>query len=298
MQLPAVTIPFELPFELPLMLHPIVVHFAVVLPIIVLVLELFNLGFKRKALSVASLGFLLLALVAYIAAYYTGKTDGKEAFALLSEEAQAELKFHRLLGTYLVYALLIPLVFKLLAMLLAQKWAKSVLILTLVLFISFVFKQGHDGGELVYEYGVNVQAAQHAQDALEEATETIDDLKDTLAGEQAKTAKLTEELEAYKAQEAQSFSHKVSEAVDSVQKMLGDDENGAEDEEGIIAVDEAPAEHHEPVSAEHDAGMSEAAHTSAAAEHDVPAASDVHGAHETEQPAQDPHSASDAGVHH
>lgn len=250
MQLPDVSIPIALPFEVPLLLHPVVVHFAVVLPIIVLILELVNLGFKRRALSVTSLGLLLFAVAAYLAAYFTGKADGSEAFALLAPEAQEELKAHKLLGTYLVYALLVPLFFKLLAMLLAQKWAKSALIVTLVLFISFVFKQGHDGGELVYEYGVNVAAVGTMEERLDEALETIDDLNATLGDERNASANVRIELRACRQKEQESFtdsvSQGVSEAVESVKKMFRDDNASeanatqpAESVDGIIVIDEA-----------------------------------------------------------
>ena len=130
MQLPQISIPLTLPFEVPTMLHPVIIHFALVLPIIVLLLELANLGFKRRALSLSSLGLLLLSVLFYVAAYFTGKADGSEAFELLGAEAREALGAHKMLGTYLVYALLVPLAFKLVAMLLAQKWARGALIMT------------------------------------------------------------------------------------------------------------------------------------------------------------------------
>ncbi|HHH72380.1 MAG TPA: hypothetical protein ENL04_00950 [Sulfuricurvum sp.] len=90
MQLPDISIPFSLPFDVPLMLHPVVVHFAVVLPILVLLIELANLLFKRRALSVTSLVLLLVAVVVYVTAYYTGKADGGEAWDMLGAEARSE----------------------------------------------------------------------------------------------------------------------------------------------------------------------------------------------------------------
>jgi len=229
MTLPDVSIPLSLPFEVLALYHPLVVHFAVVLPIIVLFLELFNLFFKRRALSVASLIILLAAVLAFAAAYFTGKADGREAWDLLSAEAREELRMHRILGTYLVYALLVPLLFKLLAMLLAQKWARGVLILSLVLIISFVFKQGHDGGELVYHYGVNVAPVSSANESVQMLNENIADLNES-------TAQQAEEIETLRAQlkscqqEAnetisQDIKSAVSEAVSKVKKMF-DETNG------------------------------------------------------------------------
>jgi len=253
MQIPDITVPLTLPFEVPIMLHPVVVHFAVVLPIVVLLIELANAGFKRRALSVTSLVLLLLTAAVYLAAYYTGKADGSEAFALLGDEAKAELKTHRLLGTYLIYALLIPLLFKLLAMFLAQKWARGALIVTLVMFVSFVFKQGHDGGELVYQYGLNVAAVNEARETAEDARESMADMNETIAEQTGEIAALKAEIEALKAKEGAGFGESVNkavnEAVSKVRKMFDEhnassqpsaDENASavDSEQGVIAVDE------------------------------------------------------------
>lgn len=247
MQLPDITIPLSLPFDVPLLLHPVMVHFAVVLPLIVLILELANLGFKRRALSMTSLGLLVTAVLFYLAAYYAGKADGKEAYALLSPEGQEALKSHKLLGTYLVYALSVPLVFKLIAMLTAQKWARGLLLLSLVMFISFMVKQGYDGGELVYKYGANVQAVSAAQDALEDAQYDLEDLNDTLHEQTEEIKTLHTELETLKAENNESFTDSVNQAVSDVvtkvKSLIGDenasqsDTNASNGDDDIIAVD-------------------------------------------------------------
>jgi hypothetical protein len=44
MQLPQITLPqIELPFDIPVLLHPPVDHFAIALPVVILLLELMNL---------------------------------------------------------------------------------------------------------------------------------------------------------------------------------------------------------------------------------------------------------------
>ncbi|HEY9189883.1 MAG TPA: hypothetical protein VIM88_03375, partial [Sulfurovum sp.] len=102
MALPEITLPkIELPFDIPVLMHPPVDHFAIALPVVILLLELINLVAKKRAVSVLSLFFIVLTVIAVFAAYLTGNVDGKEAFILLSEEGQAELKAHKLLGTYL-----------------------------------------------------------------------------------------------------------------------------------------------------------------------------------------------------
>lgn len=247
MQLPDITIPLSLPFDVPVLLHPVMVHFAVVLPLIVLILELANLIFKRRALSITSLALLLTAVLFYLAAYFTGKADGKEAYALLSPEGQDALKSHRLLGTYLVYALSVPLVFKLIAMLIAQKWARGLLLLTLVIFISFMIKQGFDGGELVYKYGANVQAVSAAQDALEDARYDLEDMNETLQEQAEEIKTLHSELEVLKAENNESFTDSVNQAVSDVvtkvKSLIGDENasqseaNASNGDDDIVAVD-------------------------------------------------------------
>lgn len=236
MELPNITIPLALPFDVPLMLHPVVVHFAVALPVVVLLIEVANLYFKRRALSVTSLLFLLLAAVFYVAAYYTGKADGGEAFSLLNAEAQNELKDHRLLGTYLVYALAVPIVFKLLAMLLMQKWARGALIISLIIFISFLVKQGYDGGELVYKHGVNVAAVHRANDAMDDLRYTIEDFNETLADQTDRIAELEAQVAAYEKEKQESLGAEVKQAydhaVESVKTMFADDNATSSDQNG------------------------------------------------------------------
>ncbi len=56
-------IPFELPFEVPVGLHSPIVHFAVAIPVIIILLEFFNIFFRRRALSVFSLLLTRLVLL-------------------------------------------------------------------------------------------------------------------------------------------------------------------------------------------------------------------------------------------
>ncbi len=202
MTLPALDIPITLPIELPLLVHPITVHFAIVLPIVILLLELSNLVFKRRALSVTSLLFMLLVVLVYFAAFFTGKVDGSEAGPLLSAAGKEELQEHKLIGTYLVYATILLVAVKSFSMLIARGWAKGLFFLVLVLFIAASLKQGKDGGELVYEYGANNAMVSTHED-------TIDDLND-------KIEELEEQLEQSKA-----VSGATVEAVKEVQKELG-----------------------------------------------------------------------------
>jgi hypothetical protein len=75
----------ELPFDVPVLLHPLVVHFMIAIPVIVLLLELINLIAKKKAIGVVSFVLLFLTAVVAVGAYFTGIADGKESFDILSE---------------------------------------------------------------------------------------------------------------------------------------------------------------------------------------------------------------------
>lgn len=179
MSLPEITLPkIELPFDIPVLLHPPVDHFAIALPVVILLLELINLVAKKRAISVLSLFFIILTVIAVAAAYLTGMVDAKETFDLLSETGQAELKEHKILGTYLVIVSALLLIFKLLSMLISKALVQVLYLLLLVLFVAGMLNQGNEGGELVYEHGANVEKVKLLDDkvfdleeALEEATE-------------------------------------------------------------------------------------------------------------------------------
>lgn len=159
MQLPPLTIPqVPLPFEIPGMIHPLFVHFAIALPLLVLIIELINLFSKKRTLGVLSFFLMLLITGIFVAAYLTGVTDGKAAKAFLSPEAKEMLAAHKQLGIYLVYASGILLLFKLFSVLVRKTPIRILFFLVLVLFVAAVLNEGKKGGALVYQYGVNVKS--------------------------------------------------------------------------------------------------------------------------------------------
>ena len=177
MNLPSITLPVQFPDVIPLLLHPVAVHFAVVLPLIILILELINLITKRKALSITVYILFVLLIAVFAAAYATGLTDGKEAGPFLSDEGMTALKSHKLLGTYLVYLTLLPLLLKVLSLFVKKGWSRTLYSSGLVLMIALTFFQAKKGGELVYSYGANVSSQQTLQERVEELNDTIDTLK-------------------------------------------------------------------------------------------------------------------------
>jgi len=188
--LPAINIPIELPFHVPALLHPPLVHFAIVLPVVILLLEFSNLFMKKRALSVISLSLLSVLVIVLFGAFFTGKADGSEAWSSMTGDTKELLKEHKLLGTYLFYGSLGLLLLKFLN--LTKIGALKVLyILALAGFVFATLHQGKEGGELVFKHGTNVQA-------LADMDEKAFDLQDELNDLQEEYDEMQEELDELK----------------------------------------------------------------------------------------------------
>lgn len=181
MNLPVIDLPIPLSLELPFLIHPVFVHFAIVLPIAVLLIEVVNLLTKRKALSVSAYILLGLTIGIYLLTYLAGKSDASESFALLDEETQTLLKEHRNLGAYLLYFSVLPIIFKVLS-LIKKSGMVFAYFFVLIFFIGATLFQGKEGGELVYEYGVNVRALEVKDDRIETLEDEIEELKESIEG--------------------------------------------------------------------------------------------------------------------
>jgi len=199
MELTPIKIPeIPLPFEIPALMHPPVDHFIIALPIVVLLLEIINLFAKKKAIGVVSFFLIILTVVAAVAAYLTGSVDGKAAWDLLSEAGQAELKDHKILGTYLMLASAVVLLFKLLSAIINRALMKGLFLFVLIFFVAGILKQGKEGGELVYTHGANVKIVKIKDDALFDCK---DDLSDYVAEEKEAEEEAKAAAEAKKTEE-------------------------------------------------------------------------------------------------
>jgi len=180
MSLPEIVLPkIEIPFHIPLLAHPPIVHFLIAIPVIVLLLEILNLMMKKKAVGGVSFLLLLLVMVAAIGAYFAGLTDGKEAYPALNEAAKAALTDHKQLGAYILLGSGVVFVLKLFSML-GNKFLKALYILILILFLVLLFKQGKEGGELVYIHGINVEQVKNLDDELFDANEELEEAQEDL----------------------------------------------------------------------------------------------------------------------
>ncbi len=188
MSLPDLTIPLELPIDIPVLLHPAVVHFAVAIPVVIILLEFINLFFRKRALSVFSLFLVLVFAVIMAGAYFTGTVDGKETFSLLSEAGKADLKEHKLLGIYLVYGSLVLVVLKLMFMALSGIISRLFFVLILIGFTAVTLKQGHEGGDLVYKYGANNEAIANVLSDKDDLQDEFDELKESCNSKKEETS--------------------------------------------------------------------------------------------------------------
>ncbi|WP_281950539.1 DUF2231 domain-containing protein [Nitrosophilus kaiyonis] len=213
----------KLPFELPLLMHPITVHFAIAIPIVILILELFNLIVKRPSITRFTTSFLFIIILIYIVAFFAGKSDGGHAFSLLSTEGQEELKTHKLLGMYLVYLSVIVFIVKVISIFVKKEWMIGIYFLILLAFIGLTLKQGKDGGELVYKYGANVKIVSQMDDKIMELEDELDECKSKL--EEAQKTSVKEEIKTEAEKEIKSEAIKPQETKHEESKSEEESKN-------------------------------------------------------------------------
>ncbi|HIQ28798.1 MAG TPA: hypothetical protein EYH42_09935 [Sulfurovum sp.] len=231
MTLPAIELPkIELPFDIPVLIHPAIDHFAIVLPIVILLLEFYNLFAKKKSIGGFSFLLILLTIIVFAGAYLTGVVDGKEAYDLLSPEGQTELKEHKLLGTYLVFFSLIVLFFKLLAMT-GKTSLKFLFFIVLIGFSAMTLNQGKEGGELVYEYGANVERVKALDDELFDVQEALEELQEKKEVAQIKA--LNKDLTSNEIPTQKEVEAEKPEKVEEAQTVVEDVPNTSMNEKNV-----------------------------------------------------------------
>ncbi len=153
------------------MLHPAAAHFAIVLPILSLVIGVAYLIKPSELTSKISTRFMVFATIFLIIAFFTGKTDGGEAYVLLSSEGQALLKEHKTFGLYLTWAMGIAAIVKLYGCFKDNIKAEIFAVLLVAILAGATLYQGKMGGELTYTHGANVLNHSDGMDCLEEEAE-------------------------------------------------------------------------------------------------------------------------------
>jgi len=143
MTLPKIYIPeIQIPFEIPAILNDYVVHFIIAIPVILLLLELYNLATKRPSISLFSLLTLILLSLFVIIFYLLGSATGES---------------HKLLTVYLVYASLALILFKLFFMALGKTIGRVIFILMLGGFAFVTLMQVNSDGLFATTKKVSVE---------------------------------------------------------------------------------------------------------------------------------------------
>jgi len=157
------------------MLHPAVAHFAMSLPIISLIVGIAYLIKPSELMSKISTRFMLGATIFIIIAFFTGKHDGGEVYALLSPDGQEILKDHKTLGLSLLALMVVTTLVKMVGC--RKKMMKIEIVgIALVALVSLgVLAQGKMGGELTYKYGAHVEKYSDGMECLATEAEMDDE---------------------------------------------------------------------------------------------------------------------------
>ncbi len=148
-----------------MLFHPIVVHFAIALLSIAVVMEfLFLLSKKENHWQLAG-QMLIAGTVFAILAVITGNLAYDQV--QISENVEALVHSHRDTGTIAMWGFIVLAIvrFTFIRFSLFQKPVKWVYYLLAIFAVTFLFRTGLLGGEMVYFHGVGVQ--QQAPPSLE-----------------------------------------------------------------------------------------------------------------------------------
>ena len=157
------------------MLHPAAAHFAVVLPILSLVLGLAYLIKPSELMSKISTRFMVFSTIFLVIAFFTGKSDGGEAYVLLTNEGQALLLKHKDFGLYLMIAMGIATIVKFFGCFKNVVKAEVFAILLVAIIAGATLYQGKMGGELTYTHGANVAQHSDGMDCLADPEDFLEE---------------------------------------------------------------------------------------------------------------------------
>ena len=149
--------------------HPQVVHFPIALFMVALLFEISSYFLKKESFSLTSLILLSLGTIGAFIAMQTGesaaeiakKISGIES-TLHEHEEMAELVFYLYFAVTVIKAILIRLKKDILP------W-RLIILIGMIAGTFLVFRVGHYGGQLVYEWGAGVKPV------LEQANTSIPD---------------------------------------------------------------------------------------------------------------------------
>jgi len=157
------------------LLHPPLVHFAIVLPFVALVFQLAFSVSNTYAHSQWSARILLLAALVMVGAWYTGGKEGADVYPLLSDLGQETLKSHKALGLYIMIGTIVIAIIKYVACKSRNVILETIVFISLLTLTSALAYQGLLGGDVVYKHGANVQDHSDGLDCLQDPSDFIDE---------------------------------------------------------------------------------------------------------------------------
>lgn len=157
------------------MLHPAAAHFAIVLPVISLVLGLAYLYKPNELMSKISTRFMVIATLFIVIAFFTGKSDGSEVYPMISGDGQELLKEHKNFGLYLLIGMVIATSIKLFGCFKNIFKIEVVAVILMFLVAGSTLYQGKMGGELTYTYGAHVTDHSDGMDCLDDPEDFIEE---------------------------------------------------------------------------------------------------------------------------
>lgn len=155
-----------------MLLHPPLVHFAIVLPLMALFFQITYSVSNNYIYSQWSARILVIAAFVMIAAWYTGDLQGPDVYPLLSEEGQATLKEHKNIGLYLMIATIALALVKFVACKARNLILETIVLIGLLSISSALAYQGLIGGDVVYKYGGGVENHSDGMDCLADQAES------------------------------------------------------------------------------------------------------------------------------
>jgi len=158
-----------------LLLHPPLVHFAIVLPFMALFFQIAYSVSNNYIYSQWASRVLVIAALFLVGAWYTGGLQGQEVYPLLSEEGQEVLKQHKNIGLYLMIATIVLAVIKFIACKTRNVILETVVLIGLLTASSALAYQGFIGGDVVYKHGGGVEKYSDGMDCLEDPSLYIED---------------------------------------------------------------------------------------------------------------------------
>ncbi len=155
-----------------LLLHPPLVHFAIVLPLVALFFQISYSVSNNYLYSQWASRILIIAAVFMTAAWYTGGVQGQDVYPLLSEDGQAVLKQHKDIGLYLMVATIVLAIVKFVACKARNVVLETIVLVGLLTASSLLAYQGLIGGDVVYKHGGGVENYSDGMDCLADLKES------------------------------------------------------------------------------------------------------------------------------